>query len=200
MSESMTGRTNYSVLLTLMMAANLIAFVFSGTNLRYFVVSTVSFGLLLFVFDKVTGLIRRAASSGNVRKKYEQDKKEVLAQSDEEAAMRAEEFLADPHKFVVEKAQSNAVPRRNELASELQAFFTKYESVRETGGEFNISWKLIGESDFRPGFLRIGTDFDQTELVVKPGVKTVYEIDGSERDESEMTMYPSIFHLILLRD
>lgn len=190
---------DYSVLLTLMIVANLIAFAFSGTNVRYFTISITSYALLLFVFHKVVQLFRRSASTGEVGKQYVQAKREVFALSHEEAAKRAEQLMADPQKFVVENARSNAMPLRKELPAELVAFLAKYESVRTVDGEFNVAWKLIGKSDFRPGFLRIGTDFDYTEVVVKPGVETIYEIDGGESGESEMTSFPSIFHLIVLR-
>ena len=195
----MRDRMDYSVLLTIMIVANSIAFAFSGTNIRYFVISIASYAFLLLVFDKVVQLIHRSASSGEVRRKYVQARQDIFGLSREEAAKRSEQLMADPQKFVVEKAQDNAVPLRKELAAELVAFFSKYESVRTTGGEFNVTWKLIGDSDFRPGFLRIGTDFDHTELVVKPRVETIYEIDGSESSETEMTSFPSIFHLIILR-
>jgi hypothetical protein len=191
---------DYSVLLTMMITANLIAFLFSGANPKYLVISIASFALLLFVFDKVTRLIRRAAAPGEAGRQYIQAKKEVFALSHEEAGKRTEQLLADPQKFIVERARSNAVPLRAQLAGELVAFFEKYESVREKNGEFHVSWKLIGESDFRPGFLKIGTDSDSTEIVVKPGMETVYEIDGSESSEAEMTQFPGIFHLIILRD
>jgi hypothetical protein len=68
---------DYSLLLTVMIVANSIAFAFSGTNIRYFVISIASYAFLLLVFDKVAHLIHRSASSGEVGRKYVQAKQVV---------------------------------------------------------------------------------------------------------------------------
>ena len=182
-----------------MIAANWIAFAISGSNISYFVISIASYAFLLLVFDKVVHLIHRSASE-KWKSEYVQAQQVVLKLSLEEAAKRSEYLMADPQRFVVEKARPDVVPRRTELAPELVALFSKYESIRTASGEFQVAWNLIGDSDFRPGFLRIGADYDHTEVAVKPGVETIYEIDGSGSSvEAETVSFPSIFHLIIVR-
>ena len=116
----------------------------------------------------------------------------------EEARRRALPLLEDISKFKCVKGSSDQhLPYQ--LSGSLQQFFSTYESVETLAGEARLSRNLVGPSEYQIGFLRIGTDFDFTEIAVRPSEDSIYQIDGSEISDKDFTtsQFPSIYHWVL---
>jgi hypothetical protein len=193
----------FQAAIAIMLAANLLAFAVAGASLTYFVVSVVSFTGLWLVFEKIIQMAKRRAQTSSVAQEARLIEQEVFAMPIEEARQRAENAMSDPKRFarVISSAAFLELAKHGITAAGLVDFFSKYDSVRTLNGDMRISRKSVEDSAMRPGYVRIGTDFfGETELVVTRQDETVYETDGSESSEKDMTAYPSIFHLIVVKD
>ena len=118
-----------------------------------------------------------------------------------EAKRRALAALADPSRFeCVREPVAGALP--GDLPSLVRELFSTYSSVKAVAGEAHLSREQAGPARYRRGFVRIGTNLDDTELVVRPGEEPVYEIDGSEADEREIEQggIPTVYHWILVTE
>lgn len=79
----------------------------------------------------------------------------------------------------------------------MRDFFSEFERARVRHGEGELDRAAIRPASLNPAYLCIGRDADLTELVVKEGSETVFEIDGSESSEAGMRAYPSVYHWVL---
>src|SRR5262249_46063392 len=97
------------------------------------------------------------------------DIRRLLALPFDQVKQHALELLADPNRFrcATEKLTDN--PMIENLGPVLRDFFLHFESVAEINGDFCVGRRTVGNSELRPGFLKIGSDFADSELVVKPG-------------------------------
>jgi hypothetical protein len=116
-----------------------------------------------------------------------------------EAKRRALEALEDPSRFECVREPA-AGSLRADLPGLVRELFSTCSTVQAVAGEARLSREEVGPARFRQGFLRIGTNLDDTELVVRPGEEPVYEIDGSEADAREVEQggIPTVYHWILV--
>lgn len=120
--------------------------------------------------------------------------------SNSEAERRARELLANPRKFAVTAGGPFERTAAPDLGGAAAALFRDYSSIRSVAGELHLSRELIAPSALKPGFLRIGTDIEHTEMAVMPGADPVYELDELSRGESPTPTYRTVFHLIVATD
>ena len=118
-----------------------------------------------------------------------------------EAKRRALAALADASRFECER-QPAAKGLPAELPSLARELFSTCSAVKAMAGEARLSREEVGPARYRRGLIRIGTNLDATELVVRPGEEPVYEIDGSDADirELEQGGIPSVYHWILVTE
>jgi hypothetical protein len=118
-----------------------------------------------------------------------------------EAKSRALAALEDPTRFECRREPlARALPAN--LPSAVRDLLSIYASVKTVAGEAIVARERLGPARFRSGFMRIGTDQGDVELVVRPGEEPIYEIDGSEADarEIEQREVPSIYHWVLITE
>ena len=121
---------------------------------------------------------------------------EVVALPFDEVKRHALELLADTRRFRCVKSIQSHNPSIDRLGSILQEFFARFESVAETKGDFFVGRQAVGDSTLRPGFIKIGTDFAYSELVVRPGEDRVSIVtDGEHVLDGLPTIYHSIYLL-----
>ncbi len=184
----------------ILLAGALIAFVTTdGIGASFFVVLVASVVVIGLGWLALTSGLSRAGarSQAETQKEQEEQDEVIFAVPLAEARAQVESLLADPDKFECIKAPPADPDVLESLAPGLRAFFTTYERVRILHGDTDLDRGSIGPSTLNARYLRIGSDVEHTELVVEPGEETVFEIDGSERSESEMQAYPSIYHSLL---
>lgn len=78
--------------------------------------------------------------------------------------------------------------------------FERYERIEHVYADTKYLRKNIGPAEYRPGFIRLATSIDATELVVRPGEEFLYEIDGSEESDDQLYGMPSVFHQIVMEE
>jgi hypothetical protein len=134
-------------------------------------------------------------------KKIEETVTKITQLTIEEAKAKSNVLLEDSAKFKCVRSTVSDSPAFS-LAQSLMDFFSAYESVEAVAGEGIISKKMIMPSEYQRGFLRIGTDSDFTELAVRSNEDQLYQIDGSERTETDFrsSQLPSIYHWVLVTD
>lgn len=82
-----------------------------------------------------------------------------------------------------------------DLGPNLREFFSKYESVERVFVEFAVARQEVRASFIRPGFLRIGTDFGDAEIVVRRGEDEVFSVNSAA---DPLDGYATIYHKIYL--
>ena len=180
------------------LGAFLFAYLTSGRSLpRFVVMFIVSFLLLTFLFFGFVRVLKVWKESGRLHEEVERQLAAARTLSQTEAEVRALNLLSDPKLYrIVEKPI-----RGDSLASlgpGLQKFFSRFETVREIKGETSLDRNQIGTSNLSEGFLRIGTDMEHTEIVVRPNEDTIYVIDGTEPEEVPLEEgFPTIYHYIV---
>jgi hypothetical protein len=118
-----------------------------------------------------------------------------------EAKRRALAALEDSSRFeCAREPVDGALP--GDLPDLVRELFSTCSVVQAVAGEARLSREDAGRSRYRREFLRIGTNLDDTELVVRPGEEPVYEIDGSDADarEFEQGGIPTVYHWILVTE
>lgn len=104
-------------------------------------------------------------------------------------------LIADPRRFETITENLSHNPAIERLGPLLRDFFSRFESVREINGDFFVSRKAVGNSSLRPGFLKIGSDFESSELVTRPGEDEVFIVTDAEH---VLDGLPTIYHNICL--
>jgi hypothetical protein len=127
--------------------------------------------------------------------------REVLALPFSEVKEESLRLISDGKVFRVVTGQKSDNPSLDQLGPVLREFFSKFESVEEIDGYFSVGRRQVGDSLFRPGYIRIGCDFSCTELVVRPYEDRVFIVNDTERplDAGLPTIYHNIYLLRLDR-
>jgi hypothetical protein len=113
----------------------------------------------------------------------------------EDAEREAFLALTDRNMFkCVERPADPRFPFEN-MAPSLRKIFSRFEKIEEVNGEFCLDRTTVTESSVRSGFLKIGADFGDSEIVVRPGRDEVFIVHNAEHP---LEPYPTIYHLILL--
>jgi hypothetical protein len=140
-------------------------------------------------------LLRYWKSQSAANRKAKEDIAAVRSLPLQEARQRALKLISDTRRFriVLDALSSNhGIERLGPLTKD---FFRRFESVVEINGDFRVSRQYIGESSIRQGFVKIGSDFEDSELVVEPGVDRVFIVTDAEHKLDGM---PTIYHNICL--
>ena len=115
----------------------------------------------------------------------------------EEVKQHALEMISDPHRFRSVTSPLSPNPLIETLGPALRDFFQCFESVKEINGEYAVSRLAVEPSRLRPGFIKIGTDFEHSELVTQVGDDRVYIVTDAEH---VLDSSPTIYHDICLLD
>ncbi len=141
-------------------------------------------------------LIQFLTSRTSVDHKVREDIQKVRALPFDQVKQRAVDLIADPRRFetIKENLSDNSAIER--LGPILRDFFSHFESVREINGDFCVSRQAVGDSSLRPGFLKIGSDFANSELVARPGEDEVFIATDAEHVlDGDPTIYHNIYLL-----
>ena len=146
--------------------------------------------------------INKITLSDEITNRVEEALNQIRLLSLDEAKSQGEDVLMYSTRFKCTKAELSDDAKIHNLAPCLRELFSRFAIIEAVDGEMYLSRQEIRAAEFNSEFLRIGTDFDSTELVVKPQEEIVYEIDGSEitEDQIRQASYPSVYHLLLFRN
>jgi len=140
-------------------------------------------------------LLQGFKSRSSVDRKAREDMQKVLALPFEQVKQHALDLIADSRRFRYIANNLSNNPAIDKLGPILQDFFSHFESVEEVNGDFSVSRKAVGDSLLRPGFLKIGSDFADSELVARPGEDRVFIVTDAEH---VLDGLPTIYHNIYL--
>src|SRR5580692_2400082 len=107
-------------------------------------------------------------SQGAANRQAKDNIQAVLALPLEEVKRRALNLISDTRRFRTVVGTSSSALAIAKLGPETQDFFLRFDNVSEVNGEFHVAREFVAESSLRPGFLKIGNDFERSELFVKP--------------------------------
>jgi len=188
---------DFQIWSSLALGAFLVAYLMAGRNWTKFailyVVSFIGLALLFFGFVRVMKVWKH---SGELYEQIEAEMRAVRSLSRREAEEKALGLLTNgKHYRIVENPVSkDSLPA---LGPELQKFFSRFEEASEIRGETNLNRNAIGPSSLREGFLKIGTDIEHTEIVVRPHEDGIYIIDGTEpEDQAVEESFETIYHYL----
>lgn len=133
----------------------------------------------------------RSSADRNAR----EDIQRVVALPFDDVKQHALELIADSRRFNCITGSLSFNSEIERLGPVLQDFFSHFESVKQVNGDFFVSRQAVGNSSLRPGFLRIGSDFADSELVVRPGEDRVFIVTDADH---VLDGLPTIYHNICL--
>jgi len=141
-------------------------------------------------------LIQILKSRSKANREAQEDIQRVLALPFEQVKQHALGLIGDTRRFRVaavgDLSNNSAMDK---LGPVLRDFFSHFESVQEVNGDFFVSRKAVCDSALRPGFLKIGSDFAHSELVVRPGEDRVFIVTDAKHTLDGL---PTIYHNICL--
>jgi hypothetical protein len=121
----------------------------------------------------------------------------IRALPTEQVKQHALEMILDPRRFRTATEPLSPNPLIEKLGPLLRDFFERFESVEEIYGDFKVSRRAVSPSTIRPGFIKIGTDFEHSELITQVGDDRVYIVTDAEHVISPS---PTIYHDICLQE
>jgi hypothetical protein len=107
-------------------------------------------------------------------------------------------MISDPLRFRSMTRPLSPNPLIDTLGPVLRDFFERFESVEEIQGDFKASCRAVSPSAIRPGFIKIGTDFEHSELVAHAGDDRVYIV--TDPNHALGDRMPTIYHDICLQE
>ena len=140
-------------------------------------------------------LIQFVSSRSRANRQAREDIQRVLALPFHEVKQHALDLIADPRRFRTIAGNVSTNPEIERLGPILREFFSRFESIQEIHGDFSVSRQAVGSSALRPGFLKIGSDFEFSELVTRPGEDEVFIVTGADHPLDGL---PTIYHNIYL--
>jgi hypothetical protein len=141
-------------------------------------------------------LIQFWTSKTRTNREAAEEIERVLNLPFEEVKHQALRLISDGRWFTVvpnREPSSNAMDER--LGPILREFFSRFESIKQENGDFLVSRDAVSDSALRPGFVKIGSDFAHSELVIKQGEDRVYMVTDAEH---RLEGLPTIYHNICL--
>ncbi|MCI0620232.1 MAG: hypothetical protein L0387_00905 [Acidobacteria bacterium] len=189
----------FQIGLTALLAAHVLGFLWiRNANIRYTGIALGLYWLLAVLYINWIARLAAARKDGGVA--IDKEEEALLSLSIEEAKRRATSVLRDQRRFTVMVRPGVDDTLLKVLAPGLAQFFSEYESVRAVRGDLYLARNAISASSLKGGLIRIGTDIEHSEVVVKPGDEPVYVTDGTESADEELETYPSIYHHVLITD
>jgi hypothetical protein len=191
--------------LVLALCAHFIAtLLVGGVSVEYLAVFGVAFVLVGLIFDLAIKVVVRGTerSLAPFKQRYDSAKGKISVLSFSEAKRRALTVVADPSKFACVRSTATEDLQLERLPQGLKDFFGQFESLEVVEGELRLRRADIGSSKFNTAFIRVGTESDFREVVVRPDEESIFVIDGSEGDSHDWPKHAhrSIFHFLLLHD
>jgi hypothetical protein len=186
----------YQAAIAIAIVSDVVAFLLVGlSNLKYMMLALVLNIVLLYSFSLCIRFFEglRLKSSAEVRAKERIGR--VLALPFEDVKQHALAVIEDGHHFRCKRGNFSSNPAIGRLGPVLRDFFANFESVEQVGGDFFVSRNIVGDSSLRPGFIKIGTDFAHSELLVRPGEDQVFIVTDCEHNLDGL---PTIYHNIYL--
>jgi hypothetical protein len=77
-----------------------------------------------------------------------------------------------------------------------EEFVRQFAEITSPNGAHRLGAMYLAESQYRTELIAIGKT-DYMEICVRPGLDSVYVIDGSEPANALDDRYPSVFHLLI---
>ena len=191
--------------LVLALCAHFIAIlIVGGVSVEYLAVFGVAFVLVGLIFDLAIKVIVRGTerSLAPLKQRYDSAKDIISALSFSEAKRRALTVLEDRSKFSCVRRIATEDLQFERLSQGLKDFFGQFESVELVEGELRLRRADIGKSKFNTELIRVGTESDFREVVVRPDEDSILVIDGSVGGDSydwPKCAHRSIFHFLLLQ-
>lgn len=187
---------DFQVYGTILVASHLVAYLTARPwGMAYWVEFATVSAILCLVWRKHEDRSRR-----QWRRNEDALRTRIESMSIQEARGAAHEVLRDPAKFRTTPVVDTCLPQGEQLPSAVRELFGLYSSIEVVAGEARLSQDLISASEFHPGWIRIGTDIDFTEIAVRPGDEGVYEFDGSESTQKDFDQAcsSSVYHWIVM--
>src|SRR5579871_4903846 len=186
----------YRAAIAVATGANLLAYaLIHSSREKYFCVALALNVLGLFLFSALTGSLAKWKEKSSTYILAKEDVSKIAALPLADAKDRALILLSDTQLFRCQPQTASTNPLIVKLGRTLQDFFLLYESVEEINGDLRVGHRWINDSSVRPGFLRIGFQYDGSELVVRPGADRVFMVHDANHILDGL---PSIYHHILL--
>ncbi len=190
--------------LVLALCAHVIAILLvGGVSIEYLIVFGVSFVVVGLIFDLAIKAVVKGTdrSLAQFKQRYQSAKSKITALSLPEAKHRALTMLEDGSTFACVKTTATGDIELERLPQGVKDFFVQFESAEAVDGELRVRRADIGISNLNRQFIRIGTESDFREIVVRPNQESIFVIDGSEDDSSDWPKHAhkSIFHFLLLQ-
>ncbi len=134
-----------------------------------------------------------------MEREFEQLETRVRQLSLPEAKRQFEQMLTRPECYRCESAAPSDREAKvmESLPESAASLFSEYSLIEQIHGDLRLERSRIGPSSFGREFVVCGRTPD-TEIVVKSGEESCYELDGIEPREDLQDSYPSLFHFLLL--
>lgn len=114
----------------------------------------------------------------------------------EQARSLVDNLIEKGEKLRVEPA-GETTPLHAQLGPVTREFFSRYGTLKNRRGSFELSSAGIRTSEYVDGFLSIGHSEDW-DVVQRPGEDEVFVVEGAETCDSEReTRFPSVYHLVV---
>lgn len=146
----------------------------------------------LYLFSWVTRALDRAREKSSEATMKQMNQLAALPLI--EVRPRALDLISNPQRFRCKRSESTAHPLLAQVGPSLREFLSQFESVEEIGEAFKAGRRWLGHSTARPGFIRVGLEFEGSELVVRPGEDQVFIVHSAD---DILHGLPSIYHEIL---
>jgi hypothetical protein len=150
--------------------------------------ATALVGLIILRFAVLRG-VHALAVSDPTHKAVVKAQSDVASMSLAQAKREAESALRDGNWVRVTNRTKEDGPVPPGVIGTCAELFERYSAVEQVNGELRIALDLVQRSERDAGFLRIGEDFDDVELAVRPGEEGVYELDFEGVQGTNQTIY-----------
>jgi len=148
------------------------------------------------LFEWASGESRRAFAA-----KMHALEDEIFRMPLDDARLQVDRLLSrsDFYSRVVLANSALSISPDLDMPQTVREFFDRYERMEELNGDGRLDRSDLGRSAIDGRFIKIGTEIESSEIVVRPGAQTVYVIDSAENVDSPEEHYPSVYHYILFK-
>ena len=186
----------YQAALAVAVASHLVAYFLVGLpNARYMAVALSLNVVFLYAFAFFLKFVNAVKSKDSAEIKAKERIQEVRSLPFEEVKQRALALVEDPLRFKCVRGNLSNNPDIEKLGPILKDFFSGFERIEQVGGDFSVSRPSVGKSSLRQGFLKVGSDFANSEIVVRPGQDEVFIVTDADH---VLDGLPTIYHNIYL--
>ncbi len=147
-------------------------------------------------------LFRLLSGRRPARKEWEQELEAIESQVSQlnlpEVKRRFERLLVNRELYRCQEQKPGSEDRERLalLPPSARDLFSRFSRIEQAYGDLVLDRSLIGASQFGDEFVVCGNT-EETEIAVKRGEETCYELDGLEPREDLEHSYPSLYHFLL---